>query len=399
MGFEKFLNKTFPLREISNIRLFYILTACNSAWFIAGNWIFYWTRFMTYGQLGLMDATCFLFGLLMEIPSGAIADMIGKRKTIIAGMGLSAVSVLTMSLANNMETLWIAFLVAQLGWALYSGAAEALAYDTLVDEGQESRFDEVITANGMVSTFSSVTATLVGGVAYAWHYRGSHFIWGLTYLLAFIISFYLREPKTDTEHFEIKKWWQTIVTGSKQLLQPSLKPLMVVILVLMGSEYLYEWGLIKPAVAVNFGFFDKAQALIFAGLGIISGLTVRLLPKIRNLIEDTNGLYWLTAIMGIGFMIMSLPLGYGGILPMLVVGVAGYLVYPWISIIINRDIIPKYRATTLSTVALLTKVPYVMVAIIAGKMVEQGQLWLFNLILGIVILMSIGISTLIMKRN
>ena len=72
--------------EKRNIYLFYLLSATMNFWFIASNWIYFWTKYMTFGQLGWVDAAGFGFAILLEIPSGAIADLFGKRKTILFGM-------------------------------------------------------------------------------------------------------------------------------------------------------------------------------------------------------------------------------------------------------------------------------------------------------------------------
>ena len=50
-----------------NIALFYFLTLVSACAFISGNWIFYWLRVMDYGQLGIVDASAFAFGLLIKV--------------------------------------------------------------------------------------------------------------------------------------------------------------------------------------------------------------------------------------------------------------------------------------------------------------------------------------------
>lgn len=399
MNIKNSLDKTFPLREISNINRFYLLTSLNNMWFLSGNWIFYWLRFMTYGQLGVMDAVCFAFGLVMEVPSGAVADLIGKRKTIIIGMSLASVGFLLMGIANILTTLWIGFLMAQAGWAFYSGAAEALAYDSLVDLGKENLFEKVITASGGIATITSVIATLLGGIMYIFYWRSTHLAMALGFILAFIVSLGLVEPKTDTEKFSFSGWWNTLIDGSKQLLTPALKPFVIVILILMGTQGMYEWGLIKPAIATSFGFMDKGQAILYAIFGVLSAVIVRYIPVIRKWIGDEKGLYYLTILMGLGFLIAALPLGYFGLIPMFVITISGYLVYPWISIVVNKDVEAKHRATALSTVALLTKIPYVLLAVIAGRMVQNGDLWRFNAIVGTVIIFAMTINIVIGNKK
>ena len=54
------------------------------------------------------------------------------------------------------------------------------------------------------------------------------------------------------------------------------------------------------------------------------------------------------------------------------------------------------RATTLSTVALITKIPYVFTAVIAGQMLQEGKLNVFSLGVAIFILTSILVSSIVM---
>lgn len=397
MKISNWLDKAFPLRNIPNIGRFYLLTILNNTWFLAGNWIFYWLRFMTYGQLGIMDATCFAFGLFMEVPSGAIADIIGKRKSVILAMFLNSAAFFVMGSANNLGQLWIGFLMAQAGWAFYSGAAEALAYDTLVDLHKEDEFEKVMSTSSGCANIAVVVATFLGGIMYVINYRSTHLAMGLGYLIAGVIALKLVEPVADTEKFSFKIWWLALIDGSKQLLVPSVKPFVIVMLVLMGAEGIYEWGLLKPAIATSFGFFDKEQAVIYGTFGIISAIVIRFLPNLRRKINDKLGLYLLTIFMGIGFLLASLPLNTFGLLPIFIIMMSGYLVTPWISVVVNKEIDAKHRATALSTVALITKIPYVLVAMLAGSMVEKGQLWLFNLGLGLIIVMSIIINLAVGK--
>ena len=392
MSYIELRNKIFPLWDIPNIKRFYLLTILTNTWFLSANWIFYWLRFMNYGQLGVVEATCFLFGLIMEVPSGAIADLIGKRKTLMYGMFLAALGFVLMGTANSLPPLWIGFLLAQAGWAFYSGAAEALAYDSLVDKKKEDQFEKVISTSGSLATVTTVLAIMTGGVMYVLHYRSTHLAMSVAIFLAWIVSFGLREPHSDTDKFEIHKWWETLKAGVRQLFLPALKPFVVVIFLLMGANYIYDWGLLQPAIATSFGYFDRGQAVAFTIFGILGALIIRALPKLRARISDKRGLYLLTILMGLGFALAAFPLGYWGIIAMLIISLSGQLVYPWISVVVNKEIAANHRATALSTVALITKIPYVFVAIIAGKMIDRGDLWLFNAVVSGAIIFSIIVS-------
>jgi MFS family permease len=110
-----------PAIKDRNILLFYFLTFANNSFFITGNWIFFWLRYMTYGQLGLVDAGCFAFGMLMEIPTGAISDLLGKKRTLIAAHIFAALGFFVIGTSTAMTQIVIGFLLAQVGWAFLLG--------------------------------------------------------------------------------------------------------------------------------------------------------------------------------------------------------------------------------------------------------------------------------------
>ena len=66
---------------------------------------------MTYGQLGWIDALGFGFALFLEIPSGAIADLLGKKKTIQVGLIAGTIGAFMISGANNLTTIFIGWLM------------------------------------------------------------------------------------------------------------------------------------------------------------------------------------------------------------------------------------------------------------------------------------------------
>ena len=66
-----------------NIKLLKFILPLNQAWFWLGIWILYYLRFTNYTGIGLIEAVVITTGFIFEIPTGALADLIGKKKTII----------------------------------------------------------------------------------------------------------------------------------------------------------------------------------------------------------------------------------------------------------------------------------------------------------------------------
>ena len=373
-----------------NIAVFYFLTIVNNSWFILGNWIFFWTRFMTFGRLGVVDALSFAFGLIMEVPTGAISDLVGKKKTILASCALGFIGVMLIASANGIWPIFIGFLITQAGWAFYSGSAEALAYDSLKEIRKDGQYDRVISASNVLGIIATVITTLLGAVMYKYNFRLPHYAWGFAYFFGFIASFWLKEPSVDTEKFSFKQYFRQMVEGAKQLLTPYLRPYVPIIFALLGIYYLYSYGLVKPAIAIRFGFFATEQAIVQTVFGITCAIAVGLIPKMRRKLTDLAGLVVITSVLAVGFLLAAAPLGHYGFFVMLAIALSGNLASPWVSIVVNRELPSKYRATALSTIALFTKIPYVLTAMIAGRMIDGGYLWLFNLIVGAIVAISVA---------
>src|SRR3989344_1850334 len=122
-----------------NIRIAYLLAAMKNSWFWLGIWIFYYLRFTNYAGIGLIETILIVTLTLMEIPTGAIADLLGKKKTLILAFLFELIGGLMMAIAPNFSVLAGSVFVMCVGGALYSGTLEALVYDSLKQEGNQKK--------------------------------------------------------------------------------------------------------------------------------------------------------------------------------------------------------------------------------------------------------------------
>lgn len=127
---------------------------------------------LTLDQFVLLNliwaATIFLF----EVPSGALADTIGRKRLLVAASTLMICEMLCLLLAprhggNLLFGLCILNrFLSGLSEACASGADEALAYDSLKEEGREDAWDRIL---GTVMRWRSagyVIAMILGGLIY-----------------------------------------------------------------------------------------------------------------------------------------------------------------------------------------------------------------------------------------
>ena len=104
--------------------------------------------FLDYGltleQFGILNGVWAVTIVLAEVPSGALADTIGRRNLlIVTGVDVAEMGVLLIAPIGGGTLLFWLFLINRiisgLAEAAASGADEALTYDSLKAAGQEHR--------------------------------------------------------------------------------------------------------------------------------------------------------------------------------------------------------------------------------------------------------------------
>ncbi len=383
-----------------NITRYALLEFASACAFPVGNWLFFWLRIMTYGQVGVVDALAFAFGMFMEIPTGAIGDMIGKKYTLVCAMLFNGAGWLVMGFSDTLESLLVGFLIAQVGWAFYSGTSEALAYDSLKADGRENEFDRLYSRVGVGVVAILIASSLIGGVLYNLNERLPHLAWGAVFLLGTVFALGLKEPhiehSTPRAAFSFKGYVAQLSAGFRHLITPALKPIVVPIMIVRGSLYMFQSGLILPILGLQFGFEADEQAVVAAFLLLGASVGTGLAPRLRRVLGDNRSLFLGGLLIGLGYFSGVFSLGVFGALTMFFIRLGGGAFNVVSSTLLNRAIPSQDRATTLSTVAVFVRIPYVLSAIVAGTMAENGQ---FALFCGVVAVMTLLASLPFLRKQ
>lgn len=80
---------------------------------------------MSFITIGFLWSLYLVSVFAFDFPSGAIADIIGRRKTYVFGLITSAISYLLISWGNSTALLFIAYVIKGVGTALLSGSLQA----------------------------------------------------------------------------------------------------------------------------------------------------------------------------------------------------------------------------------------------------------------------------------
>lgn len=125
-------------------------------------------------EIGILESIFHIVSSSFEIPSGVVADVFGRKKTMVLASLVSFVSGLFMILSNNFWSVAFAIGFSALSYNLESGTREALAYDSLKFAGQEEKYNKFASTEMMLYRITSSTATLCAGFALWLGYRKAY---------------------------------------------------------------------------------------------------------------------------------------------------------------------------------------------------------------------------------
>jgi len=105
---------------------------------------------LTMAQFAILNAVWAVSIVLLEVPSGALADRIGRKRMVVGAAALMVVEMAVIAfvpLGNATIVFWawvVNRVLSGAAEASASGADEALAYDTLKNAGLESHWPDAL---------------------------------------------------------------------------------------------------------------------------------------------------------------------------------------------------------------------------------------------------------------
>ncbi len=391
----------FPLWRHRTVAMYYVLALVYSSWIVAGVWVFIWGRFMSSQQIGISDALTFSLGFLVELPSGLIADVLGRKRTVIFGNIMLVVGNIMIAFSTSFWAITIWYGLWTIGYAFQSGATEALVYDYLKSKKLDDQWARVRNTYNIIGMITYPVAIVVGGMLYAAAYFLPYMASAGIGVVGVIAACFLMEGRVHTKpEFSLALYAAHIRDGVGVLFRKAVAPVSLAALLVLGINIVFSWGLLKLYTIHRFGYSDELTPMLAAVLGAASTIALFAFNPLRKKIGTVRLLFACTALFGLVFTSLYLPYDWlFGALALVVVTVTANYTEQLFSVFINKHAHESHRATTLSAVSLLTRTPYALLAVVMGAMAERNALPLLCLLLGIVAVGGVGWALLLRRTQ
>lgn len=145
-------------------------------------------------EIGLAESVYHIVSLLCEVPSGMAADLLGRKRALVAGGILAVLSSLLMAFAPGLFLICAAMGLNALSNAMFSGTDAALTYDSLKQAGQEERYLSVAANRSQIGMLASALGSLASTLRRFLRFSGFYLVSALFSSISTLAMLLLKEP-------------------------------------------------------------------------------------------------------------------------------------------------------------------------------------------------------------
>ncbi len=360
----------------SNIWKMYLVRLLFNMFFISAVIVPFYTDWggIKFSQILFLNAWFWFWNFLLEIPTGTVADFLGRKISVILGCIAAVIGVLVYVSHPDFVIFLGAEVIFAVSYTLLSGADEALVYDSLKEIDQTHISKKVLSRMESFKLGGIVVGAVAGAfVAKYMGLRMTLLLQAIPISLAGLLALTFKEPPVWEKKpaMSFRSYKKILSSGVNYFLKNRvLKILALDMVVVFAFAWIIIWFyqvLLKNAGVdmVYFGFVHAFMCL--AQIFIISNFI-----RFERWLGAKKRLLFFTAFLtGVFFILLSVtrfaPLVIAGIILSAGFGLSRG---PLFSNYMNKYIPSDKRATVLSTTSMLRTFSIVIVNTASGFLAD-----------------------------
>ena len=276
---------------------------------LSGAWVaILAARGFSLAQIGFAETVFHIVSILFEIPSGVLADVLGRKKTLVISCLMRMIGNIVMILSNNFALVCLSIAFQALNYNFSSGSGDALAYDSLKSVGQEERFERYASNQLVIYRVCEGLSTLTAGFALVIGYKLAY----ATGVAAAVVQLALLAGLVEIRlsplphNFNV---WKEIANCFKQSFL-FLKEAKKAMLLMFTNSFVGALDILLlfflqaklPMAGIPNWALGPALLFLQAG-GIIGARLILCAKKVRYRVLEHSGLY---AVMALGGFLASM---------------------------------------------------------------------------------------------
>ncbi len=327
-----------------------------------------------FSQILFLNAWFMFWNFLLEIPTGTVADFLGRKVSIILGCITGIIGIMVYVSYPNFIIFMVAEVIFGVSYTLLSGADEALIYDSLKETGQTQLSKKVFSRMESFKLAGIVVGAVAGSFIAKLHgLRITLTLQAIPIAIAGFLACTFKEPsiweKKPTLSFRSYK--KILTDGVRFFIGNRVLKLLTMDMVVVNA---FAWIIIwfyQPLLK-NVGVDIVYFGFVHAGMSLVEILIINNFIRFEGWLGAKKRLLFFSAFLtGVAFIVLS----FTRFMPLVVAAIilsAGFGLTrgPLFSSYMNKYIPSDKRATVLSTTSMLRTFAIVLVNTFAGLLAD-----------------------------
>ena len=173
-------------------------------------WLFYQENGLTIADLFIIQSIYSVTIAVIEIPSGYVADVLGRKNSMIIGTFFGCLGMIVYSYSFGFEGFLIAALCLGVGQSFISGSDTAIMYDSLLELNRTKDFIKLEGRTISMGNLAEAFAFIIGGLLAEISLRTPFYYQIGIAFIGFSVALMLVEPKMHRLEDGKTKPWKNI---------------------------------------------------------------------------------------------------------------------------------------------------------------------------------------------
>ena len=357
-----------------NIFKMYLLKAV--LWFMVAMPIivlFFQEHGLTLTEVMILQSIYSFSVALFEIPSGFIADVFGRKRTIVLSTIFTFIGFLVFSFFGGFYAFAIAQVLVGVGGSLMSGSDSAIIYDTLLETNSKTTYTKIEGRTYAIGNFSEAFAGILGGFLAVGSIYMPIYVQTSILFFSIPIAFTLIEPSMHKENKLDRSFKAVLEVVKFAMIDNQKLKWLIIYSSAMGVATLSMAWFAQPffkSINIPLAYFGILWAVLNFSAGLTS-FNAHLLDKKDN---NYKILFYLALSMLTSFIFLGYNASVFGLIFILFIYLLRGIVTPILRNAINENTTSNKRATVLSVRSLIIRISFAISAPILGYIADNYSL-------------------------
>lgn len=324
---------------------------------------------LAFSQIMLLQAIFMISVFIFEIPTGAIADKFGRKKSLILGGFVAGIGFLSYSIYPHFALFILGEVLIALSRALSSGADTALLYDTLKSLKYEKESQKIINKMQKYAMFGGMVSAPLGSlIASFFSVRTPVILTIIPMFFVSIISMKLKEPPIHKKEIS---YINQIKDGTKYFAKNKIIQKITfnyISTTALCFFLIWAYQVVLGNLNLNLTWFG----FVSAGLFIVEMILLHFYKKIEKVFKGKRNYLLVSAIIcGLSFIVLAFTKKiFLALILIFLIAAFGLTRKPIYVNYMHKHVESHHRATVLSVVSMIYGIISSIFLLILGKITD-----------------------------